>query len=65
MFTFTDGSYTKGTRAHTEGTDPRGGLSERARVRRHYGPMCSMLVAVKSGSICIAVLFTRGVYRKA
>jgi len=32
-----------------------GGLSERARVRRHYGPLCSTLVDAKSGSICIAV----------
>jgi len=31
-------------------------LSERARVRRHYGPLCSTLVAAKSGSICIAVV---------
>jgi len=30
-------------------------VSERARVRRHYGPLCSTLVATKSGSICIAV----------
>jgi len=31
-------------------------LSERARVRRHYAPLCSKLVAAKSGSICIAVI---------
>ena len=29
-------------------------MSERARVRRHYGLLCSMFVATKSGSICIA-----------
>jgi len=29
-----------------------GGVSERARVRRHYCPLCSTLVAAKSGSIC-------------
>jgi len=31
-------------------------LSERARVKRHYAPLCSTLVAAKSGSICIAVV---------
>ena len=31
-------------------------MSERARVRRHYGLLCSMFVATKSGSICIAVV---------
>ena len=28
---------------------PRGGLSERMRVRRHYGPLCSTLVAATKG----------------
>jgi len=42
------------THTHAEGTDPTGGLSERGRVRRHYGLLCSTLVAAKSGSICIA-----------
>jgi len=31
--------YKGDTSTHAEGTDPRGGLSERARVRRHYGPL--------------------------
>jgi len=52
---FIDGLYTKGTRAHTQKELIRGGLSERARVARHYGPLCSTRVAAKSGSICIAV----------
>ena len=33
-----------------------GVLSKRARVRRYYGPLCSTLVAAKSGSICITVV---------
>jgi len=47
----------KGNRStHAEGTDPRGGLSERAKVRRHYGPLCPTLIAAKSGSICVAII---------
>jgi len=53
--------YKGDTSTQAEGTDPRGGLSKRARARRHYGPLCSMLVAAKSGGICIA--FTQGLYR--
>ena len=30
-------------------------MSERAGVRRHYGPLCSTLAAARRGSICIAV----------
>ena len=41
-----DGLYTKAIRAHTQ-NDPREGLSERARARSHYGPMCATLVAVE------------------
>jgi len=33
-----------------------GGLVERVWIRRHYGPLCSKLVAAVSGSICIAVV---------
>ena len=47
---------TKGTRAHTHRELILGGAIERVRVRRHYGPLCSKLVAAVSGSICIAVL---------
>jgi len=43
--------YKGDTSTHVEGTGPRGALSERAKVRRHYGPLCSTLVAAKSGSI--------------
>jgi len=31
--------YEGDTSTLAEGTDPRGGLSERGRVRRHYGPL--------------------------
>jgi len=34
---------------------------ERARVRRHDGPLCSKLVAAISSSICIAVVSVSGV----
>ena len=45
--------------AHTRRRNcPEGGLSQRARVRRHCGPLCSTLVAARSSSICIAVEFT-------
>jgi len=48
-----DGLYAKGTRAHMQKELIRwGGLSERARVRRQYAPLCSTLVATKSDSIC-------------
>jgi len=30
--------YKGDTSTHAEGTDPRGGLGKRARVRRHYDP---------------------------
>jgi len=56
----TDGLHSKGTRAHTQKELIQGGgggrLSERARVRRHYNPLCSTLVAAKNGSVCIAVV---------
>jgi len=48
--------YKEHTSTHAEGTDPRGSLSERARVRRHCGPLCLTLVAAKSSSICIATV---------
>jgi len=48
--------YNRDTSTHAEGTDLTGGLSEEERVRRHYAPLCSTLVAAKSGSICIAVV---------
>jgi len=35
-------------------------LSERARVRRHCGPLWFTLYAVKSGSICFAVVSISG-----
>jgi len=73
----TGGEYAKSTRAHTQkelirgggggggggrgGGGGGGGLSERARVRRHYGPLCSTLVATKSGSFCITVVSVSGV----
>jgi len=41
---------------HAEGTDPRGGLSERARVKRRGAPLHSTLVAAKSSIICIAIV---------
>ena len=49
---------TKGTRAHTHRELIQGGVgvSERARVRRRYDPLCSTFVAAKGGSICIAVV---------
>jgi len=54
---FTAGLYTKGIRVLTQKELIRGGgLRERARVRRHYGPLCSTLAAANSGSICIAVV---------
>jgi len=48
---FLDGLCTKGAPAHTQKELIRGGvLSERARIRGHYGPLCPKLVAAKSGS---------------
>jgi len=44
------------TSTHAEGIDPKGVSSERAWVKRHYAPLCSTLVAAKSGSICIVVV---------
>jgi len=44
----TDGLCITSTRAHTHReltTDPSGGRSEKARVRKHCGPLCSNLVA--------------------
>jgi len=43
--------YKADSSTHAEGTDPRDGLSERARVRRHYAPLRSTLVAANSSSI--------------
>jgi len=51
--------YKGDTSQHAEGTDPSGGLSERARVRRHYGPLCSALVAANSGSLLCNDQYTR------
>jgi len=48
--------YKEHTSTHAEGTDPRGGFSERVGVGRHCAPLCVTLVAAKSGSICIAVV---------
>ena len=45
-----------GLTRHAEGTDSKGGLSERAKVMRHCDPLCPTLVATESGSICIAVV---------
>jgi len=52
-----DGFLYKGdTSTHAQGTD-LGGLVERVKVRRHYGPLCSKLVAAVSGSICYSYTY--------
>jgi len=69
VFTHSQTVHIQRGHEHTRrGNGSRGGLVERARIRRHCGPLCSKLIAAVSGSIYVAVVsvvggvftFTRG-----